>query len=85
MEHENTDNAVAAAIKTAGSQIALAEALGVSQQAVSSWLAMGYVPLERAREIEAMYGIPRAQLINPRIAGLMDLSPAVPDDLTVKD
>lgn len=66
-----TETGIAQAIVAAGGQIALAEALGVSQQAVSSWSTAGYVPLARAREIEQLFGTPRAQLINPRIAAVV--------------
>lgn len=64
---------VAEAIRVAGSQSALARTLGVRQQAVSVWEKRGYVPLRRALEIEAQFGVPRARLINPRITGLMGL------------
>lgn len=67
---------IAAAVKAAGSQERLADRLGVSQQAISQWLKAGYVPLLRALEIEAQFGIARARLISPRIAGLVDLPEA---------
>lgn len=66
-------NGVERAIKKAGSQDKLADRLGVSQQVISKWKHRGYVPLNRAVEIEAQYGIKRAQLINPRIADLADI------------
>lgn len=65
------DAGVAEAIDAAGSQSALAAMLGVSQQAVSSWVRQGWVPLRRAREIEMLYGVPRSALINPRVAELV--------------
>ncbi|WP_442951832.1 Cro/CI family transcriptional regulator [Oryzomicrobium sp.] len=61
------------AIESAGGQVALAEALGVSQQAISGWLLRGYVPTGRVVEIETLYGVPRARLINPRFLALVDL------------
>lgn len=60
-----------AAIAAAGSQGKLAQQLGVSQQAVGKWADRGYVPLRRAQEIEAVYGVPRAQLANPRMLELL--------------
>ncbi len=66
-------NGVSLAIRAAGTQQKLAALLGVSQQAVSAWLDRGWVPLRRAQEIEASLGVPRAKLINPRIADLVDL------------
>lgn len=73
MEQEARPNAVIEAIRAAGTQEKLSDSLGVTQQAVSLWLKRGYVPLRRAQEIEALFGVPRARLINPRIADLVDL------------
>lgn len=65
-------NAVAESIAAAGgTQVLLAEKLGVKQQAVSLWLKRGWVPLLRAKEIESLYGISRGRLVNPRIKGLV--------------
>lgn len=55
------------AVFAAGSQKAMATALGVTQQAVSAWLAQGFVPASRAKEIEVLYGVPRAELISPKL------------------
>lgn len=49
----------------------LARQLGVSYQAVQQWLKAGYVPLIRITEIEALYGIPRERLINPKYARIL--------------
>lgn len=67
------DTGIADAVRLAGTQEKLAEKLGVSQQAVSLWLKAGYVPLLRALEIEAQFGVPRRRLISKRIADLVDL------------
>ena len=48
-----------------GAQIDLARVLGVTQAAVSKWVTRGWVPLARAREIEALYGVPRTKVANP--------------------
>lgn len=69
---QQTLSGIAQAVKAALTQEALAEKLGVTQQAVSAWLKQGWVPLERAIEIEAEYGIPRAKLANPRIMAMAD-------------
>jgi len=59
------------AITIAGSQKALGDHLGVSQQAVSEWEKRGYVPVERIVEIEAEFGVERAELIDPRLRDLL--------------
>lgn len=64
---------IAQAVEAAGSQKKLGDALGVTQQSVSLWLARGYVPTEHIVSIEAQFGVPRTRLINPRIANLVDL------------
>lgn len=64
---------IADALQQAGNQVQLAERLGVSQQAVSIWLRRGWVPVRRALEIEAQFGVARARLISPRLADLVDL------------
>jgi DNA-binding transcriptional regulator YdaS (Cro superfamily) len=70
---KNNEVGIAEAVRLAGTQQALSAKLGVSQQAVSIWLRRGWVPLRRALEIEAEFGVQRARLINPRIADLVDL------------
>lgn len=73
MNHNKIGTGIADAVNAAGSQADLAATLGVTQQAVSVWLARGWVPLRRAQEIEAQFGIARGRLINPRVMALMDL------------
>jgi DNA-binding transcriptional regulator YdaS (Cro superfamily) len=59
------------AVEVAGSQEKLAQALGVTQQSVAKWVKRGYAPLARAREVEAMYGVPRKSLVDPRVVELL--------------
>ena len=63
---------IAQVIAKAGSQEALAQQLGVSQQAVQKWAKRGYVPPGRVVEIEAQYGVPRRDLIDRRLADLVE-------------
>jgi DNA-binding transcriptional regulator YdaS (Cro superfamily) len=64
---------IAAAVSAAGSQAKLARQLGISQQAVQKW--RDYVPLHRVIEVEQLTGIPRQQLVNPRLVDLLEVRP----------
>lgn len=50
------------AIKAAGSQAKLAEAIGRTQQAVSKWVREGRIPAEYVVAVEKATGINRAEL-----------------------
>lgn len=67
------DNQVTAAAAKAGSIPALARELGVTPQAVREWIKLGYVPVQRAQQIEITYGIPRADLVSPKVRSAMGL------------
>lgn len=62
---------IADAVVAAGTQVKMAAALGVTQQAISHWLRRGYVPVRHIVQIETEFGVPRARLINPKIANLL--------------
>lgn len=64
----NRYSGILAALVKAGSTKELAKQLGVNYQAVQQWVNAGYVPLGRITEIEALYGIPRADLLDPKYA-----------------
>lgn len=59
------------AIEAAGGVAKLAAAIGVTRQATYGWITRGYVPSERAVQIEALYGIPRAELWDPRLKNVL--------------
>lgn len=63
-------DALDAAATHYGSQTAMAEALGVTPQAVSLWFSRGHVPRGRARHISDATGIPALELVDLRIADL---------------
>lgn len=63
------------AVASAGDTASLAERLGVTRQAVCSWIKRGWVPHKRALEIEALYGVPRVDLLKPTLVPLVHGSP----------
>ena len=75
MEEENStpeQPGIVRAVAAAGGQVKMAQSLGVTQQAVSLWLKRGFAPVDRAIEIEHLYGVPRLSTINPRLASQLD-------------
>ena len=54
------------AIEAAGGMRALSRQLGVSLQSVQNYKRRGWCSIQRAIEIEAQYGIPRAELVSPK-------------------
>ena len=50
-----------------GGQTALAERLGVTQQAVSLWVANGFAPMHRISQIAELTGIDPKRLCDPKV------------------
>lgn len=55
------------AVDKAGGVVELAEALGVSRQFIGRCVARGWLPIERAQQVEDLYGIPREKLVKPAV------------------
>ena len=66
-------NGIEKAIIAAKGQAKLAEQLGVTPQYIGHARKTGYVSPLRAQEIECIYGINRAELVNPKIARALNL------------
>jgi DNA-binding transcriptional regulator YdaS (Cro superfamily) len=73
MNTNDSPQGIELALSKVGSQEKLAQLMGVSQQAISAWLRRGYVPVQRAAEIEFFTGVHRHSLIKPRLRDLLDL------------
>lgn len=58
-------------VTRAGGRGALAQRIGVTNQALGQWLQRGWVPAARALELEAIYGVPRVRLLKPTLAALL--------------
>jgi DNA-binding transcriptional regulator YdaS (Cro superfamily) len=72
---EQRNAAVDTAVQRAGGIVRFAKALGITHQAVYDWKRRGWVPLERAVAIESIFGIPRAELMNPDVVRAMNTPP----------
>lgn len=72
--------ALETAISRGGGIIKFAAAMGVKHQAVSMWRKKNCVPFVRAAKIEALYGVPREDLVDPEQAAAY-LMPPVAQDL----
>jgi DNA-binding transcriptional regulator YdaS (Cro superfamily) len=66
----HTVTGIKRAVEQAGGAAKLGAVLGVSHQAVYVWIKRGWVPNDRAVQIEQLYAIPRADLVNPKLAAL---------------
>lgn len=58
---------LALAVEKAGSISALARLVGVAHQVMNRWVQKGFVPLDRAVQINQEYGIPTRELVNPKL------------------
>lgn len=65
-----TPTGIDKAVEQAGSQTALAEMLGVTQQAVAKWQARGWAPMKRAKQIAGAFPIPLVELVDPELKEL---------------
>jgi transposase-like protein len=61
----NRIDAINLAIAKGGGIVRFAKSMGVSHQAIYAWKRRGWVPVEKAVVIEAVYGIPRDDLMSP--------------------
>lgn len=69
--------ALSLAVEAAGSISALSRKLNVSHQVANRWIKRGYVPLQRARQISTIYGLPMRELVAPALRELIDDAPIV--------
>lgn len=60
------------AVDRAGGQTELAQLLGVSPQAVQSWVMHGFAPVGRARQIGMVTGVDHRLLVDPVIRDLFE-------------
>lgn len=56
-----------AVISAAGSQVALAKALGVTQPVIAHWKRKGWMPVTRAAQCESLFGVSKLSLVRADI------------------
>jgi DNA-binding transcriptional regulator YdaS (Cro superfamily) len=71
-ERDMSNSGIRSVVSAAGGQVKLAGLLGVTQQSVSLWVRQGFVPVSRVVEIESQFGVPRLELINPRLRATLE-------------
>lgn len=59
------------AVERAGGVAKLAELLGVKRQGLYPWVRRGFAPASRAVQIEELYGIPREELMDPKLRAML--------------
>lgn len=64
--------ALRSAIDAGGGIVQFAKTLGVRHQAVYHWQRKGYMPFERAAEVERRWGIPHRLLVKPSVVSALD-------------
>lgn len=69
--------AIDLAIERGGGIVRFAKSMNVTHQAVYNWRKRGWVPPERAVVIEAVFAIPRADLMNPDLVRAVNTPAAV--------
>lgn len=65
LRREKRRNPIAVAVKRAGGPSNFARTMGVSLQVANKWREQGYLPADRAPEIELLFGIRREELVLP--------------------
>jgi len=69
------------AITRAGGIVAFSKAVGVTHQAVYAWKRRGWAPADKALVMEAVFDVPRARTMEPRLAALVATPPSTAADL----
>jgi len=64
--------ALRTAIDAGGGIVSFARTLGVRHQAVYHWQNKGYMPFERAAEVERRWGVPHRLLVKRSVAHALD-------------
>jgi transposase-like protein len=69
--------AIDLAIERGGGIVRFAKSMGVTHQAVYAWKRRGWAPLEKSIVMEAVFGIPRADFMNPDLVRTLNTPSAI--------
>jgi transposase-like protein len=69
------------AIERAGGAIRLAEALGITHQAIYAWRKRGWVPADKAIAVENLVGVPRISIMDPALVAVLTAPPSQAADI----
>jgi len=78
-DDDTFQTALRSAIDAGGGIVTFSEAMGVTHQAVYNWKGQGWVPLERATDIQRIWGIPFTALVKPSVARALDMTTTADD------
>lgn len=67
MNRKKKQSGIERVIAIATTQAQVAADMGVMQQTVSHWLKVGHMPPKRAAKAEKLYGVSRAELVDPEL------------------
>ena len=68
---EQRRRAIRESVERAGGIVAFRKALSVTHQGVYYWIKVGHVPVDKALQIEALFGTPRADIVEPKVAAAL--------------
>lgn len=71
--------AIDLAIERGGGILKFCKRMGVSHQAVYAWKSRGWAPVEKAIILEAVFAIPRSDLMNPDLMRALNTPSASAD------
>jgi DNA-binding transcriptional regulator YdaS (Cro superfamily) len=73
--NKSTESGISRAAEILGGQSALARELGITSQAVQQWCGAGFCPVDRARQIHDLTGVPIVDLLAlPELQTIRDIS-----------
>lgn len=64
-EQNAPDSHLKTLVKVHGGPQRVSRRIGVSRQALYNWLMVGYVPPQRAVQLEGIFSVPRLRLMDP--------------------